>query len=134
MAAVNDINTLLSKFSVKGISLTLSQIVDFYNNVNYYTPSAPTVKKKFNTSFVIESTTEEPLLQCILQLRRLLTIHDGLRWQDIKRYGMVIYRRQLNTSNKIDAITDSLVVKDPRRALQLPQDVITAGIQANPRN
>lgn len=133
-AAVNDINILLSKFSVKGISLTLSQIVDYYNNVSYYTTSVPTVKKKFNTSFAIESTTEEPLLQCILQLRRLLTIHDGLRWQDIKRYGMVIYRRQLNTSNKIDAITDSLSVKDPRRALQLPQDVIAAGMQANSRN
>ena len=30
-------------------------------------------------------------------------------------------------------VTDSLTVNDPRRAIQLPQDVITAGLEGNPR-
>jgi len=62
----------------------------------------------------------------------LLTLHEGLRWQDIKRYGMIIYRRQI-TNGKVTAVTDTLTVNDPRRAIQLPQNVIAAGMQENPR-
>ena len=131
--ALSDINSILSKFSVDGLSLSLADIQNFYGNINYYTPTIATVKKQFHTSFAIESTTQEPLLQCIMQLRRLLTLHEGLRWQDIKRYGMVIYRRQI-TNGKVTAVTDTLTVNDPRRAIQLPQNVIAAGMQENPRN
>jgi starch-binding outer membrane protein, SusD/RagB family len=130
--ALNDINAILSKFSVGGISLSMAGIQNFYGSINYYTPTSPTVKKQFHTSFAIESTTEEPLLQCIMHLRRLLTLHEGLRWQDIKRYGMVIYRRQI-TNGVVTAVTDTLSANDPRRAIQLPQDVIAAGMQENPR-
>ena len=31
------------------------------------------------------------VLDCILHFRRIETIHEGLRWFDIKRYGIVIY-------------------------------------------
>nr|WP_320059799.1 RagB/SusD family nutrient uptake outer membrane protein [uncultured Bacteroides sp.] len=130
--AVGDINTLLSAFSSTSGN-TLEEIKAYYSAIAYYAPTSPTVKKKFNTDFTIEKGTQEPLLQCILQLRRLITLHEGLRWQDIKRYGMVIYRRTMNANMKVGEVTDSLVVNDPRRAIQLPQDVITAGITANPR-
>ena len=43
--------------------------------------------------FVIEKGMQENLIHCILHARRLLTLEEGLRWQDIKRYGIVIYRR-----------------------------------------
>jgi tetratricopeptide (TPR) repeat protein len=131
--ALADINTLLKAFS-SSPGLTLDGIKSYYAGVNYYAPKVPTVKKKFNADFAIEPLTEEPLLQCILQLRRLVTLHEGLRWQDIKRYGMVIYRREMNANMKVAALTDSLTVNDPRRAIQLPQDVITAGLTANPRS
>ncbi|WP_071144828.1 RagB/SusD family nutrient uptake outer membrane protein [Bacteroides ihuae] len=130
--AVEDINTLLSVFSSTN-GITLDEIKAYYSAIAYYAPTSPTVKKKFNTDFTIETGTQEPLLQCILQLRRLITLHEGLRWQDIKRYGMVIYRRTMNANMKVGEVADSLVVSDPRRAIQLPQDVITAGITANPR-
>ncbi len=131
--AVDDINILLSKFS-NGRSVTLDGIVKFYNNMDYYTPDAPTPKKKFNTTFNIEPTIEEPLLQCILHLRRIITIHEGLRWQDIKRYGIEIYRRQIDSNGSLMTVTDKLPATDPRRAIQLPQDVISAGMTPNPRN
>ena len=73
------------------------------------------------------------MLQAILLLRRVLTIGEGLRMQDVKRYGMVIYRRTVSESAKELDVTDSLTVNDPRRAIQLPQDVITAGLEGNPR-
>ena len=53
--------------------------------------------------------------------------------QDVKRYGMVIYRRTVSESAEILDVTDSLTVDDPRRAIQLPQDVILSGLEANPR-
>lgn len=53
--------------------------------------------------------------------------------QDVKRYGIVIYRRTLNKNDEILDVSDSLTVDDPRRAIQLPQDVINSGLEANPR-
>ena len=132
--ALTDINTLLKAFS-SSPSLTLDGIKTYYAGIKYYAPKVPTVKKTLNADFAIEKVTEEPLLQCILQLRRLVTLHEGLRWQDIKRYGIVIYRREMSSKNmSTGAVTDSLTVNDSRRAIQLPQDVITAGLSANPRS
>ena len=61
------------------------------------------------------------------------TWHEGLRLQDIKRYGITVYRRKLGTRNEVKEVTDSLTAGDLRLAIQLPQDVIAAGLQANPR-
>lgn len=138
--AVADVNQFLSVFVRRdatgaGVTrqLTLDGIRTFYRNLRYYTPLQPTVKKQFHTDFAIEANTQEPLLQCILHLRRIVTIHEGLRMQDVKRYGMTIYRRRVNLNNAVESVTDSLTASDPRQAVQLPQDVITAGLQANPR-
>lgn len=138
--AVADVNTLLKVFvrsEAKATeatrTLTLNGIKEFYNKLRYYTPQLPTVKKQFHTDFTIEATTQEPLLQCILHLRRLVTMHEGLRMQDVKRYGLTIYRRRVSVENRVIEVTDSMKANDPRQAIQLPQDVITAGLQANPR-
>ena len=72
----------------------------------YYTPEKPTSRKAFHTSFTIEPETQEPLLQAILLLRRVLTIGEGLRMQDVKRYGMVIYRRTVSESAEVLDVTD----------------------------
>ena len=132
--ALADLNTELKAFSKNPVTLTLQTIKDFYNSISYYTPTKPTPKKKFHTNFTIEGTTQEPLLQAILQLKRLVTIHEGLRMQDVKRYGITIYRRSIETNNTINPATDSLTVNDPRVAIQIPQETIVAGLQANPRN
>ena len=132
--AVQDLNTEVKAFSGGNLSVTLTGIQDFYRGINYYTPTEPTPKKKFHTAFSIESTTQEPILQAILQLRRIMTVGEGWRLQDVKRYGIVMYRRTLNDSRKVIAVTDTMKEDDPRRAIQLPQDVITAGLPANPRN
>ena len=132
--AVADINSELAVFSKHRVSLTLDQIKDFYNSLAYYTPSQPTPKKELHPLFTIEQTTQEPLLQCILHLRRFVAIHEGFRLQDVKRYGITIYRRKVDVQSNVTAITDTMKAGDPRLAIQLPQDVITAGITPNPRN
>ena len=132
--ALADLNTELKAFSNTPITLTLQKIKDFYSSIAYYTPTRPTPKKKFHTNFTIEGTTQEPLLQAILQLKRLITMHEGLRMQDVKRYGITIYRRSIDTNNTINPATDSITVDDPRTAIQIPQEARAAGFQANPRN
>lgn len=107
-------------------------INDFYDKLAYYTPNKPTIKKRLHPDFEIEyGGTQENLLHTILQARRVMTLHEGLRWGDIKRYGITVYRRTVE--NRKITVTDSLVAGDPRRAIQLPSDVISAGLKPNPR-
>ena len=134
--AVDDYNTIMKIYQNYPKTFTLKQIVDFYNGVDYYTPKKATVKKHFvKPVYTIdaEGSDQEALLQAILHLRRIMELGEGYRMQDVKRYGIVIYRRQTNTSFTISAVTDSLTVDDPRRAIQLPQDVITSGLEPNDR-
>lgn len=134
--AVDDYNTIMKIYQNYPKTFTLKQIVNFYNGVNYYTPKKATVKKHFvKPVYTIdaEGSDQEALLQAILHLRRIMEVGEGYRMQDVKRYGIVIYRRQTNTSYTISAVTDSLTVDDPRRAIQLPQDVITSGLEPNDR-
>ena len=60
-------------------------------------------------------------------MRRCQTAQEGLRWMDSKRWGIVI------AHNNDGGAVDSLTLNDPRRAFQLPADVIDAGITPNPR-
>lgn len=57
-------------------------------------------------------------MQAILQLRRPITLHDGLRLQDVKRYGITIYRRQVDVNQVVTAVTGSLPARDPRFSIQ----------------
>lgn len=131
---LGDINAELSKFTVNGVSLTLDGIKAFYDGISYYTPTAPTPKKELHPWFSLEQGSDrEAMLQCLLQLRRVLTIHDGLRLQDVKRYGITMYRRRINKSQQILEITDTMEKGDLRLAIQLPQEVTSVGLPANPR-
>lgn len=60
-------------------------------------------------------------------MRRLETYWQGLRFLDIKRYG-------IEFSHNLDG-DDPIAFKagDLRGAIQLPADVIAAGLSANPR-
>lgn len=61
-------------------------------------------------------------------------MHEGFRLQDVKRYGMTMYRRTIVNDDQVSELTDSIKAGDPRLAIQLPQDVIKVGLPANPRN
>jgi hypothetical protein len=98
---------------------------------NFYQASRPLFVQKYNTEKIspdfVVTAAQKPLLDCVLHFRRLETIFDGMRWFDLKRYGIEI-------SHKIgkDRV-ETLTWDDPRRALQIPQEVIQAGMEANNR-
>ena len=94
-----------------------------------------TVKKHLHPKFDIgaEGGVKESLLQAVLGLRRIETLQAGLRWFDVKRYGIVIPRRLMDANGSPSKCYDWLEVDDARRAIQLPKKVVGAGLTANPR-
>lgn len=137
-AALNDINLWTANtLSTKANRVLTEQgIVDWANGLEYYTSLKPTPKKRLNPLLldVEEGSKLEAFLHAILYIRRIEFMHMGMRWFDIKRYGIEITRRTLSTT-AIDPVAenDVLTVDDERRAIQLPSDVISAGLTPNPR-
>ena len=87
------------------------------------------VKKPLHPQgFSVEDGTQTNMLYALLQMRRIETWQQGLRFQDIKRYGIEITHR-IDGEDPI-----YFVAGDLRGAIQLPSDVINSGLQANPRN
>lgn len=130
--ALNDLNAWQSAYTRTTTPLTETSINDFYNALAYYTPTEPTVKKELHPDFTVEPGTQENMIHCVLQARRITTLHEGLRWLDIKRFGITVYRRFMRDDGDIE-VTDQMDASDLRRAIQIPSDVISAGMEANPR-
>ena len=115
--------------------LTAEVIKSWADGIEYYTDTAPTPKKKLNPllTTIEEKSEMEAFVHAILYMRRAEFYMMGMRWFDVKRYGIEITRRTLGTTLKVLETYDRLTVDDERRALQLPKDVITAGLTPNPR-
>ena len=73
------------------------------------------------------------MIHLVLNCRRTETMGQGVRWFDIKRYGITVYRREVNSNADVVAITDTLGPDDLRRAVQIPQKARDAGFEANKR-
>jgi hypothetical protein len=115
--------------------LTKDQILSFYSYYDNPERRDPgyNIVMKFHIDEVCPSdkyrlTDEiEPYLQCVQHFRRIQMVHLGNRWFDIKRYGFSI-KHKMGMS---DIYT--LEVLDPRYAIQIPNEVIGAGLEPNPR-
>ena len=137
--AAADLTTWMQNITRSTRVLTPEYITTFYNGKEYAysdeTGLNSTIKKHLNPSFTIdaEGSTQEAMLQCMLGFRRIETMHAGLRWFDIKRYGIEIPRRLMNAAGTPERKTDFLSKDDKRRVLQIPLKVRSAGFEANPR-
>lgn len=123
--ALDDLN-LWSKACLCAGEVTDATIRGFYTEENpLMTPQLNA--DQMSPSFIV-SNDILPYIHCVLHFRRIETAHDGMRWFDLKRYGIEI-QHKIGLSS-----VETLKWNDDRRAIQLPQDVIGAGIPANPRN
>jgi hypothetical protein len=114
--------------------LTAESIQEWADGMEYYTDEAPTPKKALNPILTtIDDAQMEAFVHAILYIRRVEFYMMGMRWFDVKRYGIEITRRRLGTTLEVLETYDRLTKDDERRALQLPKDVITAGLTPNPR-
>lgn len=138
-AAAADLTTWMQNIINTDQTLTPQDIIDFYNSVDYSYGDElgiqSTIKKHLHPTFDIgeEEGIREAMLQCVLGFRRIETLQTGLRWYDVKRYGIEIVRRVINAAGEPERRTDVLRSDDPRRAIQIPLKVRSAGVQANPR-
>ena len=120
-------------------NLTKAQILNFYSY--YGDPDTMRVDpgfgivKEFHVDEVCPPVNpaytltreKEPYLQCVQHFRRIQMSQMGNRWFDIKRFGFSI-QHKMGT----DAVY-TLQVLDPRYAIQIPSEVIGAGLAPNPR-
>lgn len=76
------------------------------------------------------SVTEDklPYLWCVLHFRRVETVLTGMRWFDIKRYGIEI-NHVIGTNNRVERLSTF----DLRRAFQVPMESISSGFEPTPR-
>ena len=104
-------------------------------------PQALNPKKKLHAApynTLEEGGPQESMLQALIFMRRYQFLHEGMRWFDTRRFGITVYRYLLDEDAETvvqitDQISDENGTADPRRALQLPADVIAAGLTPNPR-
>ena len=108
------------------VDLTINKIQTFYSPSanSQYVPELHNAD--MSPEFVV-SDAQKPFIHCALHLRRIETLHDGLRWFDLKRYGIEI------THQRGTEALRKLVWNDDRRAIQLPVDVRIANMTPNPR-
>ena len=117
------------------VDLTKDQILTFYGCYDDPDRADPGygIVMKFNIDEVCPSdryhmTDEiEPYMQCVQHFRRIQLVHMGNRWFDIKRFGFTI-KHYMGISDEL-----TLDVLDPRYAIQIPNEVIGAGLEPNPR-
>lgn len=119
-AAVRDLNYFYKQAGVNH-TFTLEEITGYYESANELT------KKPIAPRFTVEAGTQENLIHAVLHARRIVTLQEGTRLQDLKRYG-IAYTHYVDGADNIE-----IEPYDKRLAIQLPGAVISAGMQANPR-
>ena len=116
--------------------LDLDRVNSWFNDTPYHVWDTSRVKKHLNPKFIQleEGSTKENMVQCVLALKRVETLGQGLRWFDIKRYGIKLERRIINAEGRPYRKTGTLEPFDKRTAVQIPRKVRDAGITPNPRD
>ena len=88
---------------------------------------------KMSSEFKVLTGDDLNVLNCILHFRRIETMFEGLRWFDIKRYGITV-KHVYRGPQDYDATCDVLEWNDPRRVVQIPYNAVDAGYPSNDRS
>ena len=137
-AACADMTIWMKNFFNTNVTLTPTSVQTYFKTVPYAYADAdkmvPSFKKHISPRFTIdvEGSVQESLLQCMLNFRRIETVHQGLRWMDIRRYNIVIPRRLIGVNGRPSKNLDWLEKDDPRQVVQIPQSIREAGVAGNP--
>ena len=128
----NEIDKAIADLQAWNVSHKGTQELTRAGITNFYTPGRAFFSYEFNTEklspeFVV-TRSQKPFVDCVLHFRRLERIFEGHRWFDIKRYGI-----ELKHTVGREAKVITLTYDDDRRAIQIPSDVVGAGVEPNPR-
>ena len=137
-AACADMTIWMKNFFNTNVTLTPTSVQTYFKTVPYaYADAAkmvPSFKKHISPRFTIdaEGSVQESLLQCLLNFRRIETVHQGMRGMDIRRYNIEIPRRLIGANGRPSKNLDWLEKDDPRQVVQIPQSIREAGVAGNP--
>ena len=137
-AACADMTIWMKNFFNTNVTLTPTSVQTYFKTVPYAYADAdkmvPSFKKHISPRFTIgvEGSVQESLLQCLLNFRRIETVHQGLRWMDIRRYNIEIPRRLIGVNGRPSKNLDWLEKDDPRQVVQIPQSIRESGVAGNP--
>ena len=73
------------------------------------------------------------MIHCVLHFRRIETMFEGLRWFDIKRYGITVHHAYRDPRED-EIHHDYLYWNDPRRLVQIPYNAVDAGYPSTNRS
>ena len=112
---------------------TVAMISEFVDGLDYAKRNPTTWRERslrkhmHPQGFTVEAGDMENVLQLLLHMKRIESQPHGLRFNDLKRYGIEF----THTVRGEDPVI--FIAGDLRAAVQIPNTVITAGIPANPR-
>ena len=130
-AALQDLNFWTASKQVTA-PLTQANIDRFYSGDNIKMYAGDLHPQDMSPEFPTLDAVAQSQLYCVLHFRRIETMFEGLRWFDIKRYGITVHHAYRGPMD--DAIThDYLQWNDPRRVLQIPNNVIASGYPSTDR-
>ena len=106
--------------------LTESLILSYYSNMN--NPNCFEnwdFTQRMSPDFIVPANVVT-YMNCLNDMRRFETVFDGLRFFDLKRYG-IEYSHSIGNPARVETLTWD----DPRRAIEVPQEVIAAGMESS---
>jgi len=130
---LNQIDNAVADLQAWNLSHKSTSVLTRTVITNFYTPGRTYFSYQFHNQELSPEFTvtpeQKPFVDCVLHFRRLDKIFEGTRWFDIKRYGI-----ELEHVIGHGATHVKLTYDDDRRAIQIPSDVIGAGVESNPRS
>lgn len=126
--ATDDLNVFYTAWSPNNSQFTRQQIVSYYSVPR---PNSPFVEMESRFG-IQQGTQQDYLVRAVLSVRRFESVHTGMRWLDVKRHGIKVVHPQMLSQTE----AGTPIVIQPysdRTAIQLPAEVISAGLDANPR-
>lgn len=136
---LGDLNGCISDLNVWTASklctmaLDEKKIKDFYiDGMSGFVCDINVDKMGWSSADVATAKQYKHVVDCILHFRHIETLYEGMRWYDVKRYGIPlthVVRQSADAKN----VTLTLDWNDPRRAIQIPNTVAAAGLAVNER-
>jgi len=126
-SAAADLNIFYTQWSGQPRQYTVAQIANYYSQERNRSPYI-----KMESRFDIQKGNQENLVRAVLAARRFEGVHTGRRWLDVKRHGITVEHPQME-SQTVAGKTLVIHPYSDLTAIQLPVEVISAGLPANPR-
>lgn len=120
---------LAEAYTYKGQTDNAINLLNIYlsTRLSQYDPSSDNISADKIMSHYNVSDLKQGLINTLLDYRKVEFIHEGMRWFDILRYGIVVTHKSLDGTQVV------LTVDNPHRVFQIPPTAQQSGVALNPR-